>query len=379
MEHFFTQHPEVLDRLHDAVIATDKEGTITTCNLSAVSLFGYPNDELVGLNIGKLYSPEQLPAMQHMLERVQVHRSADGEFINCTRDGREIWVHLSASLLETEPGLPYGMIIFASDITDRKRVEDELVQTKERAMLELRKVERQAAAARMGSALAHEINNPLASLTNVLYLFRRSEFGLQHPDLALAAEESLERVTRITRQMIGLSSESEALSDVNIAEIIDDTIAAYQSTVRAKGLILQKQIELHQEKFFGVESDLRRLIASLIENAVEHTLPQGTLRIRVYPSGEWTANKRAGIRIVILDSGPGIPREKLPEIFDAFYSTKAKKGSGLGLWASRSIAEKHGGAVKVRSSTRNGFSGTCVSVFLPAFNARKNSLAAKAS
>jgi len=231
----------------------------------------------------------------------------------------------------------------------------------------------------MGSDLAHEINNPLACLTNVLYLFRRSEFGLQHPDLALAAEESLERVTRITRQMIGLSSESEALSDVNIAEIIDDTIAAYQSTVRAKGLNVERQIELHQEKFLGVESDLRRLIASLIENAVEHTLPQGTLRIRVYPSGEWTANKRAGIRIVIQDTGPGIPREKLPEIFDAFYSTKVKKGSGLGLWASRSIAEKHGGAVKVRSSTRHGFSGTCVSVFLPVFNARKNSLAAKAS
>jgi PAS domain S-box-containing protein len=365
MERFFSQHPEILDRLHDAVISIDEQGNITACNLAAISVFAYPKEELVGLNINTLYSPAQLPRMQEMLERVRMNGSSDGEFLNRKRDGREVWVHLSVSSLDSKAGLPHGFIMFANDISERKAIEAEILKAGERAMVALRRAERQAAAARMGSALAHEINNPLASLTNVLYLLKMSEFGLAHQDLMLAADESLERVTRITRQMIGLSSESEAISNVNVGEIVDDTLAAYQSTIRTKRLRVQRRIDLQQERFLSVESDLRKLIASLVENAVEHAPRGSSLKVHVYPAVDWSNSRRSGIKIVVQDGGPGIPRELLPEIFDAFYSTKATRGSGLGLWASRSIAEKHGGRVKVRSSTRTGISGTCISVFLP--------------
>ncbi len=106
-------------------------------------------------------------------------------------------------------------------------------------------------------------------------------------------------------------------------------------------------------------------MSSLIENAVEHIQPGSTLQLHLYPSHEWSGEKRQGVKIVIRDNGPGIAPERMSNLFEPFISTKPGKGTGLGLWTSRGIVEKHEGSLSVRSSTRVGATGTCVSVFLP--------------
>jgi signal transduction histidine kinase len=222
-----------------------------------------------------------------------------------------------------------------------------------------------AAAARLGSSLAHEINNPLASLTNIVYLLRHGKAEGGNIDLLTAAQEALERVTRITRQMIGIYSERVLAASFNIGDVMEDTLASYATRTRSKNVRLSKRNDLRNESFVAVEPEFRRMLSALLENAVEHVQPGGAVNVRLYPGREWSDGGRSGIRVVVSDNGPGIPKAQIATLFEPFQSTKALKGSGLGLWMCRGIAEKHGGSVRVRSSTREGMSGTAVSVFLP--------------
>jgi len=127
--------------------------------------------------------------------------------------------------------------------------------------------------------------------------------------------------------------------------------------------------ELIDRNIRGVEADFRRLMSSLVENAVENTQPGGTVQVHIRAARQWS-QERSGIKIVICDNGPGIAKENFSHLFEPFVSTKTRKASGLGLWASRGIAEKHGGGVRVRTSTTPGSSGTCVAVFLPQQSAK---------
>lgn len=477
----FLAHPEVLNRLHDSVIATSLDGTITDCNAAAEKIYEYPREELIGSNVVRLYRPNHLPLMRELMAAVVANSRADGEFPNLTKTGREIWIHLSVSLLKEDGGAAYGMIAFSIDITAQKHAEQarreaeewnrdarvaaglgiwlwnlktgELNWDKQSAVLlgvgdgaqsgyelflscvhpedcdrlrqalqhsidqggsyaeEFRVVhpdgsirwlagrgrtyrgengipermlgvvsditqqhqalaalqagEVLASAAKMASALAHEINNPLASLTNILYLMRFGNSRMSKDDLLLAAQEALDRVGLISRQMIGLYGESGKTSEFNLAELLEDTLAAYAARARAKNIRIHQRNLLPDATLKAVESDFRRLFSALIENAVEYTQPGGMLRVRLSPGQDWKRRSRRGIRIVVSDNGPGIPRENLPHLFAPFYSTKTKPASGLGLWVSREVVEKYEGAIRVRSSTRRGVSGTCVSVFLP--------------
>jgi PAS domain S-box-containing protein len=604
MNRFFLAHPEVFHLLHDSVIATDLEGTVLDCNEACEKIYGYSPDEFIGRSVAVLYPPSQVPKMKSLMETVMARGRADGEFLNLTKDGREIWIQLSVSLLQDAEGKPYGMMGFSiditeqksvelarreadelgraaraaagvgvwhldfkkkevgwdeqsslllglppnakpslalflscihpedrahvhgllsepmppdsqyageyrvtdedgstryllsrgrtfyddagrpdrmvgvsSDITPRKRAEEELrraeakyrvffdspfvgvasgnleritdandtfckllgykredltsgavrwqdvtpseyltkdyallqemlekgtgtpiekeyirgdgsrirvilgsslvsrepiewscfildITQQHRALAALRSGEQMAAAARLGSSLAHEINNPLASLTNIVYLLRNGK-GAGSDDLLIAAQEALERVTRITRQMIGIYSERETAAEFDIGNVLEDTLASYSARTRAKNVRIAKRNELLHGTFLGVEPEFRRMLSSLLENAVEHARPGGLVNVRLYHGREWGTKQRSGIKVFISDNGPGIASTQLANLFEPFQSTKARKGSGLGLWTCRGIAEKHGGSVRVRSSTREGKSGTAVMVFLP--------------
>ncbi len=473
--------PEIFDQIHDAVISTDLDGIVTGCNSAVERIYGYTRQEMIGASVAILYPESQLPRMKALIDLVRASGRADAELLNRTKSGREIWIHLSLSLQQTEERAPYGMIGFSIDITDQKRAEQAQFATGEmsrgaraaagvgtwywelqnnqlswdeqsnalldissdekpgydlfisrihpsdRKRLEetlqrclqtgadyaaeyrvvrrdgsvrwlsgrgstvldphrvpvkmlgvasditdiklaaeqrerreeeyraaLLEAEQSAAAAKMASSLAHEINNPLASLTNVLYLLHSDKAGMPREELLSSAQESLDRVTRITRQIIGLYSSSDKVSEFRIADIVEDTLAAHTTVTRAKNIRIEKRNELAGLRFRGVESDLRRVLSSLVENALEHLHPGGTMRVHLYSGREWKHSLRRGVRIVVCDNGPGIPRDTVGRLFEPFFSTKQKKASGLGLWVARGIAQKHGGDVRVRSSTRQG-------------------------
>ncbi len=146
---------------------------------------------------------------------------------------------------------------------------------------------------------------------------------------------------------------------------MEDTLENLDSRIRAKGIHFENRLDPCE--FYGIDLDLRQLITALLENAVEQCHSQ--VRVRLSASSSVSANSWSGFRLIIADDGPGIAPEYREHIFEPFFSTKTEKASGLGLWMARGIANKYGGSIRVRSTTTEGASGTCVVVVMPSHQA----------
>ncbi len=328
--------------------------SFTEVNDAFCRIVGYSREELIAgrvrwqditpaEHLGNDYS-----ALQQMAETGSC-TPFEKEYIR--KDGERVRIILGAALIAREP---FSWSCFVLDVTNQYR-----------ALTALRVTEQMRAAAKMGSLLAHEINNPLAALTNAIYLLRYGPQTLTREDLLTAAQESLTRVTRITRQLIGIYGSSERVSDIKIMDVLEDTLAGYTTQVRAKQLRLEKRNELGDGAFRGIEAEFRRLLSALVENAVEHAPANGNVKVHVFRGREWAGPEREGLRIVVFDNGCGISQENLARVFEPFSSSRKTPGRGLGMWAGKSIVEKSKGRIRVRSATRAGKSGPCVSVFLP--------------
>jgi PAS domain S-box-containing protein len=334
------------------VVSADLD-TITDANDAYCDMIGYSREELLSGQVRwqditpQEYLARDFAALQDLLS-TGVATPFEKEYVR--KDGKHVRVIIGAALISREP---VSWSCFVLNMTDEHR-----------ALSALRLSEQMAAAARMGSALAHEINNPLASLTNIIYLMRFGSSSTRRDELLVSAEDALDRVSRITRQMIGIYSEAGTVSPIRISEVLDDTLAGYSARIRSKGIHLETRNEVGDGVFVGVESDVRRLISSLVENAVEHTPVGGKVKIHLFPSRDRKDDLSAGMKIVVMDNGPGIPKDNFPHLFEPFFSTKKTKATGLGLWTSKNIVEKYKGKLRIRSSTRSGKSGTCVAVFL---------------
>jgi signal transduction histidine kinase len=171
-------------------------------------------------------------------------------------------------------------------------------------------------------------------------------------------------MSHITRQMLSFYRESSVPVPVKVTEVMEDVVELFLMRMRSNDIKLKRGYEFAGE-IQAFPSELRQLFANLVSNAVEAIGQDGQIQIRIAPARDWGAPERTGVRVVIADNGPGIPGELRSRIFDAFVTTKAEKGTGLGLWVVRGIVAKHGGVMRMRSSTRPKRSGTVFSVFLP--------------
>jgi signal transduction histidine kinase len=143
--------------------------------------------------------------------------------------------------------------------------------------------------------------------------------------------------------------------------VVNDTLANLDLQITKKGI--RMELDLSPCEFFGIDADLRQQITALMENAVEQA--HGLVRIKLYNPTYANGDLRQEFRLVIADDGPGIAPEHRERIFEPFFSTKAEKGSGLGLWMARGIANKYGGRIRVRSRTAQGSSWACVVLTMP--------------
>jgi len=226
-----------------------------------------------------------------------------------------------------------------------------------------------AVAGRMAATIAHEINNPLETVTNVLYLLSRNarldEAARQHLKIA---DEELRRIAQITRSTLGLYRERDTTpGPVSLSEMIDNLLMFYQRQVQSLGVKVEKQFD-SAGKVIGVSGELRQVIANIMANAIDALGVTGTkLKLHIYESTDWRNLGRRGIRLVVADDGPGMSAQTQANLFHPFYTTKGQKGTGLGLWVSQGIITKHGGSIHVRSRTDSRH-GTCFSIFLPTNN-----------
>jgi signal transduction histidine kinase len=227
-------------------------------------------------------------------------------------------------------------------------------QLEERARTEaaLVKTERLATAGRLAATIAHEINNPLEAVTNLVYLARSAPEGEVRRYLQVV-EEELSRIAHITKMTLGFYRESGAPTPVDLGELVREVVALYEAKLRAKNIRVHTDSAASQ-LILGSRGELRQVIANLVANAVD-VLPGGGA------IGAVTTDSDGGVQIRVSDNGPGIPAQNLARIFEPFFTTKAELGTGLGLWVSRQIVEKHGGTIAVESSP----GGTCFTISLP--------------
>jgi PAS domain S-box-containing protein len=351
------QMAAMVESSDDAILTGNVNGIITSWNRGAERLYGYSAAEAIGMPVDLLGAPEhpdEIPGITRKVMRGESIQHHPSERVR--KDGRRITVDISLSPIRNERGAVIGASSIAHDITAQRRSEEAL-----------RRNEKLATAGRLAAAVAHEINNPLEAVTNLIYLARH------HPEkqdeyLGMAEKEVL-RVAAIAQQMLGFVRESSSPSPLNVATTLDEVLQLYLRRLNEKHIQIDKIYDPDVE-ICGFAGELRQLFSNLILNALDALDDGGRLTLHVARGREWsdgfgTSPHRSGARVTIADNGSGIEQGDLTRIFEPFYSTKGDGGTGLGLWLSHGIVQKHEGSIRVRSRTRSGSSGTVFSVFLP--------------
>jgi two-component system, NtrC family, sensor kinase len=336
------QWQATFDALSEGVAIVGGNGIIQRCNRAMTLLLNKAYGEIEDCQLGDLLQ-------QCFGSRTAI--SEDIRLIELKMGSR--FFRLSFDPISSNQDLFEGSIFIVGETTKQKLAEEALLVS-----------ERLAATGRISHTIAHEINNPLEALTNLLYLMKGA---LDEPEIARGfldtATNELGRVSRIARQILSFNREASKPVAIQINEIIEDVLALNNRALVEKGLRIRAEWNASMS-IQGFPAQLRQVFSNLIRNAIEASIPDGEIRIRTSDSRFWHGSGARAVRVTISDHGIGIPRENLGRIFDAFFTTKDLKGSGIGLWLSSTIVHEHGGRIRVRSTARPSRSGTCLSVLL---------------
>jgi PAS domain S-box-containing protein len=438
----------ILDQMHDSIVGMDVAGTITGCNRAATAMFGYTAEELIGRPIEILYPEEDREALRGtVLPAVLATGEYRGEVRNLTRSGALVYVHLSLSLLRDPSGNAAGMVGFSVDVTERKRLQEELarsearlqfltesmpqllwtagpdgmcqfvsqacahflgvaardvlgtrwqgfihpedrertgkvwtdalatgetfvteyrlrrrdgeylwflhravprrsnetgeilewigsstdIEKQKRSEETIRQTEKLAAVGRLASSIAHEINNPLAAVTNLLYLLNNETTLSRNAQAYVkSAQEELARVSEITTQTLRFHNQSTAAVPARIAEILDSVLAFFRPRFGAMSIQVRREYK-QTDQLTCFAGDVRQALSNLIANALEASAAGGRLRIRLRTSLSWRYRLRAGVRITIADSGKGDGRGRDAEDLRAVLYDEGDDGDGAGV------------------------------------------------
>jgi two-component system NtrC family sensor kinase len=229
-----------------------------------------------------------------------------------------------------------------------------------------RKVRAPAEGGTMAASLAHEINNPLDSLLNLLYLLE-SEANFTdkgHRYLALAREE-IHRISQIAHGVMNEFRSTATTQDTNVPNLLRSVVDFYQPRFGARGILIQARYCLDGD-LAVYPGPLRQAFSNLLLNAADSMPDGGTIHARISRAHEWSSKDRRGLRVTFADHGGGIASGNLNKIFDLFFTTKGREGTGLGLSLVKDTVTKHDGILRVRTSTKSGHSGSIFAMFLPA-------------
>jgi signal transduction histidine kinase/ActR/RegA family two-component response regulator len=268
-------------------------------------------------------------------------------------------------------------LALAKDLADRAALalqNANLYTAQRAAQSALIQSEKLAAAGRLSAAIAHEINNPLESITNLMYLIDTSNETT--PTIKKYVQEALSelsRLTHIARQSLGFYRELTGPQRFDLNESVEDTLNIYLIRFQAKRICIERHYGDGPLELCGVKGEIRQVISNLLVNAYDAMPEEGTLRIETSllkaPSDEGAPSegRQTGNKILlrVADDGPGIPQETLARIFEPFFTTKQGTGTGLGLWVSDTIVTKHGGTIEVTTRTDSPGHGTTFDVTLP--------------
>jgi PAS domain S-box-containing protein len=346
---------ELTDFLENAVVGMHwvaADGTILWANKAEMALLGYERQEYIGRHIREFYVDREV--IEDILQRLGRNEELHGyeASLRC-KDGsiRHVRIH---SNVFAQNGKFIHTRCFTVDVTEQKKMEQALILT-----------EKLASVGRLAASVAHEINNPLEAVTNLLYLAKRdiSDPVKAEQRITLASQE-LDRVAHIARQTLGFYRDNSSPARLNVAQALDEVLSLYRRRLETRGVKVVRQYE-QTSAITALEGEIRQVFSNLIANAIDAMPELGTLTLRISESREWNNSGIPGVRVTVADTGSGIQPEHRRNLFQPFFTTKKDIGTGLGLWITRGIIEKHRGMIRVRSKTGPAASGTVFSVFLP--------------
>ncbi len=276
-------------------------------------------------------------------------------------DGSVRWIRSQGRILR-EPNRPLRMVVIVEDVTERKITEQALIRT-----------EKLAAVGRLAASIAHEINNPLESVTNLLYLAKTNAVNALTVEFLNMAENELRRASAITSQTLRFHKQATRPIEVTAEELFFNTLGILRSRIRNANVIVSKRLRTDRA-ILCFDGEIRQALYNLLVNAVDAMQAEGGQLLLRSREGRDHKSGRQGIVLTVADTGTGMAPETLAKIFEPFYTTKGVAGTGLGLWIGKEIVERHEGRLRVRSSQRPGHTGTAFTLFLP-FEAANRSLA----
>lgn len=352
----FRVRAELLELATEAIMVRDSKDLIEFWNAGAENLYGWRREEVLGRDIHQLLHTV-FPVPRGDIEAtLNAGQWWQGNLLQQTKDGRELVV----ACRKTKNRESNRVLEVGRDISAQIRAEQALLEA-----------EKLAAMGRVAGIIAHEINNPLAAITNLFYLLRtHASLDANARQIAEMAEQQLERVSHITRQTLSFYRESKEPIDIPVSDLLEDVLALQESTLKSSGIEVRKDYSSGCV-VKGFPAELRQVFLNLIGNAVQAMPDGGILRVNVREITDWSREPLRGTSVSIIDTGTGIQPEDVEKLFQPFFSTKSTKGTGLGLWISKGIVQKYNGRISFRSY-RNGQSGvTCFRVFLPGTSAAK--------
>ena len=345
-----------LTSIGDAVIATDKQGATIFLNPVAERLTGIDSAHAKGKSVAEVFpiinehtrKPAENP-VKKVLEMGRIVGLANHTAL-VRKDGTEIPIEDSAAPIWGMSGELLGVVLVFRDVTSERKVQDAM-----------RRTERLAAASRLSATMAHEINNPLQAVASLIYLSRITP-GV--PEAVVSqltlADQELQRVSHITQQTLGFFRESPTNESVDMHSLIESVLLLYSNKLNAKDIRIERRFsECPQVQI--ASGELRQVIANLVTNAADAVHQGGTIGITLESIED---AGHAMLHILVEDDGPGISPEYKQHLFEPFFTTKRDVGTGLGLWLTKEVVERHGGRIEVVARA-DGRPGAAFSIVLP--------------
>jgi PAS domain S-box-containing protein len=352
-----------LTSIGDGVIVCDQHGRVELLNTVAEQLTGWTQAEAAQCPISEVFlildeSTREL--MENPVDAVlRTHRAVSlaNHAMLLRRGGGEIQIDDSGAPIFDRSGELAGVVMVFRDVTEQRRTQAALLAS-----------EKLAVTGRLAATLAHEIHNPLDSVVNLLYLMKNGATPDETIEFLDLARSELDRVTQISRAMLGMYRESKIPIEIDLRELLDSILLLLQRQITLAGITLQKNLA-GDAKISGYPAELRQVFTNLLTNAMDASDPGSTIEVslRSAPSldGQRSRNNLTGVTVSVVDHGAGIPSETIKHLFQPFFTTKGEKGTGLGLWVSQGIVQRHGGDIRLETRTDETNHGTTVFVFLP--------------
>ena len=348
-----------LASIGDGVVVCDPAGKVEMLNPVAEQLMGVTLAEAYGRTLEDVFhivnetTRELVETPVAKVMRLRQIVGLANHTILVRPDQSEIYIDDSAAPIYDRSGELTGVVMVFRDISDSRATQSALLSA-----------EKLAVAGRMAATIAHEMHNPLDSVVNLLYLIRDEKNPQVSENYLNLAQGELDRMGQVSRAMLGLYRESKSPVRINVKETIESVLVLLDRQVKQAQVTITCELpeDLNIE---GYPAEFRQVLTNLVVNAADASEPGAKLHVSASASRKGSSTGRGSVLIEIADNGSGIEADALHHVFEPFFTTKGERGTGLGLWVSRGIVEKHGGTITVRSTTDAATHGTTITLTLP--------------